>query len=170
MRRNLLLLVLFLGLCLLPGCASSPTVSYFPVQQTSGPSLTALTSGKLVLENGCIRLKWDGGSDLLIWPYGYSYRISGSLVEVVDDKGNMVARTGQCKQLGGGEVPSIEPYTGKPSPANCSGPYWLVGSGIKNLYPWDSDALRELFFFIVVIVLALWLFAMDLMRLRKPRT
>ena len=164
-----MLVVVFAILCLLPAC-SSPTVAYFPVRQVPGPDMLSLSSGKLVLEDGCIRLEWPGSSDLLIWPYGYTYRISGSEVEILDENGALVARTGQYKQLGGGEIPSVSLLTGFPPPPNCPGPYWLVGQGsIKNLYLWDLGAGPGLIAIMVLILITATVITWLIMHRRTNR-
>jgi hypothetical protein len=129
----LIFTIMFVASCSTPNI---PNISYFPVQKEPGlPSLMALESGKLLLEDGCLRSEWFGTSHLLIWPYGYTYRVSGNSVEVLNDKGEVAARTGQFKQFGGGEVPSIEPYTETTPAKNYAGPYWLVGN-VENWYVW----------------------------------
>lgn len=162
------LFVLLISAIIVFATACTPaTVSYFPVQQTAGlPSLTGLNSGKLVLKDGCLRLEWSGTSHLLIWPDRYSYGISGSDVDVLDENGDVVARTGQFKQLGGGEVSSIEAHTGTLPPENYSGPYWLVGGIVGNWYFWDIAALQELGA-VVVLVLAIGIAAFWLIKRRK---
>lgn len=131
----LLVTVMFATAC------TPPSITYFPVQQESGaPSPAALGAGKLVLKDGCLRLEWGGTSHLLIWPHGYDYRISGGNIEVLDENGQVVARTGQYKKFGGGEVPSIKLLTGSSPPENSRGPYWMVGEVVGNWYIWDSGA------------------------------
>jgi hypothetical protein len=40
----------------------------------------------------------------VIWPFGYTARDASGTVEVVDDHGAVVARTGESVRLGGGGV------------------------------------------------------------------
>ncbi|AKG52731.1 hypothetical protein DGWBC_0039 [Dehalogenimonas sp. WBC-2] len=129
----LLVTVMFATAC------NPPSITYFPIQQEISPSPAVLGRGKLVLEDGCLRL-WTGKSYLLIWPPGYSYRTIESDVEVIDEKGDIVARTSQYKKFGGGEVPSIKLLTGSSPPENGRGPYWMVGEVVGNWYIWDSGA------------------------------
>jgi hypothetical protein len=166
-RASIFSLVIFLSL--LPACFSPPSLSYFPTRPAPGPSLLALTSGKIVVEDGCLRLEWDGGSDLLIWPYGFSYRISGNDIQILNEKGEIVARTGDYKQLGGGEVPSLELATGSTPSVNCPGPYWVVSS-VNNLHPWHFGAwpllLAILVAALMVVAFVVWL----IIRRRKTNT
>lgn len=94
----------------------------------------ALFEGKLVLDNNnCLRLKpsCDKGNSMFpVWPYGYSLKIIGKQIQVVD-KGkdnHIVAIVGDEIKLGGGEITSeiVESYIGQQLPDACTGPYWLV--------------------------------------------
>jgi len=141
-HRNVLLILLILALCLLPACLQQTPVvpiSYFPVRQEPGFSLLMLDQGKITLEDGLLRFRSLGSDNsyLLIWPYGHSFRISGSKIEITGANGEVVAKNGNYKQLGGNPVPSIEYYTGEKPPSGVHGPYFLVDDVLKNLYPWD---------------------------------
>lgn len=120
---SLLFVVLFSVSC------TSPNITCFPVQKENGVSLLAIATGELIIEDGCLRVKSGDTSSLLIWPYGYSYRISGNKVEVLNEKGEVVARTGQVKKFGGGEVELllVIDLIDASLPENCVGPCWLVG-------------------------------------------
>jgi hypothetical protein len=123
---------------------TAPTAPYFPVQKEPDPSYiypAALAEGKLVLDNSNLRLKpsWGKGDvwskgELLVWPYGYSLRINGKQIQIIDNDGQLVARVGDKIKVGGGEVPAeiVEIYTGKRPPDECPGPYWLVSEVIDN--------------------------------------
>jgi hypothetical protein len=73
---------------------------------------------------------------LVIWPYGYSYRIDGKDIWIIDDKGIHVVRVGDKIELGGGYVPdyAIEQATGQPLNGECRGKekYWLTGNVVKE--------------------------------------
>lgn len=166
LRRKVTISFLALALCLLSAC-TSPTVAYFPVRQDSGPSPLALNSGKLVLKDGCFRLAWPGSSELLIWPHGYTYRVSGSRIDILNENGAVVAHSGQFIKLGGGEVPSIQYLTGTRPPENCPGPYWLVGEVVGNLYPWDFGAFPALVAIFLIVLVAATLIVWFIIRRRK---
>lgn len=96
---------------------------------------TALFEGKLVLDNNCLRLKpsWDTGESkgsFPVWPYGYSLRIVGKQIQVIDKSKDsyIVAIVGDKIKVGGGEVSAefVEDYIGQQLPDDCPGPYWLV--------------------------------------------
>ncbi|MDV2990105.1 MAG: hypothetical protein P3T54_08155 [Dehalogenimonas sp.] len=121
--------LLVIGLTATACTSESPEIDIFPVNKyPEAASFLALNTGKLVVENDVLRLKSGGDSHLLIWPYGWSYRISGIQVEVLNQDGEFIVRSGQYKAFGGGEVISMEPYTGISPSGNAGGPYWLVGS------------------------------------------
>ncbi|XUW99895.1 MAG: hypothetical protein TUN42_08350 [Dehalogenimonas sp.] len=157
MRRNFLVLFLTLTLLPLSACAS-PTVAYFPVRQDAGISLLIPLYGKIELSEGILRLReiGSGNTYALIWPRGYSYHVSGSRVEVLDENGGIVAKTGQCKSLGGSPVYSIEHYIGGKPPVPLPGFVFAVDKGsIKNLPPFECVTWQVL----VVIALAILIIA-----------
>jgi hypothetical protein len=123
---------------------TAPTAPFFPVQKEYDPGYIypdALFEGKLVLDNSNLRLKpsWGKGDvwgkgDLLVWPYGYSLRIKGKQIQIIDNDGQLVARVGDKIKVGGGEVAAeiVEKYIGQQLPDDCTGPYWLVSKVIDN--------------------------------------
>ena len=135
-RKNIIkpvFLYLILGVIpvMMNACiGSEATVSYFPVQlekQYLYPA--ALAEGKLVLDNGCLLLKNTfTGDEVLLWPPGFSYRVEGKKVKVIDENGELVAITGNRIKVGGGEllVEMVEKLTGELPPDDCRGPFWLV--------------------------------------------
>lgn len=119
------------------GCHdNTPSLTpFFPVQKSGLDQMLSLAEGKLVLDNGYLRLKrFFGKGDLLIWPYGYSLRIEGKEIQAIDSDGQVVARVGDRIKVGGGEVPAeiVEKYIGQPLPDNCTGPYWIVSEVVDS--------------------------------------
>ncbi len=123
---------------------TTPPAPFFAVKKEADPNyiyFDALAEGKLVLDNNNLRLKpsWGKGDvwskgELLIWPYGYSLRIEGKEIQIIDNYGHLVARVGDKIKVGGGEVPAeiVEKYIGQQLPDDCTGPYWLVSRVIDN--------------------------------------
>ncbi len=109
---------------------------YFPVQkevQTIYPD--GLVKGTLVLDGDYLRITRPvGNGDLLVWPYGYSLRIEGNEIQIVDNDGQIVACVGDSIKLGGGQIPAqmVEEFIGKSLPYDCEGPYWIVSSERLN--------------------------------------
>lgn len=154
--RNLLMkkstwLYLFLAILILPltGCSEQSERTEQPAN--TAPALfflvqldkfigelypDALATGILALDNGYLRLKSRfgiGESNLIVWPPGYSARVDDDVVHVIDKDGKNVANTGDEIYLGGDQVSAeiVERYIGYSLPADCKGPYWLVGQIIQ---------------------------------------
>ena len=87
-----------------------PTVTPVPgvslVQLKAPPvyALTAAFGGKLVISDGCVSLE-DGETRVLIWPPGYYLTQGEDAVEILDYRGNVIARVGDRVKIGGGEAP-----------------------------------------------------------------
>jgi len=118
----------------------SKSPSYFPVQKAGMDIMTGEFEGKLVLDNGCLRVKhFDYSySYLLIWPHGFSLRTEGEEIQVIDSNGQIVARVGDEIYVGGGETPGEkarehieESIVEQPLPDDCLGPYWIVGGTVE---------------------------------------
>jgi len=115
------------------GFGTGPT-PFFPVERDHGSFsvyMQARAEGRLILKEGCLRLKrLFGESQLIIWPHGYELRIEEKTIQVIDADGRMVARVGDWIEVGGGEsksVEHIEDYIGQSLPPDCAGPYWIAG-------------------------------------------
>jgi len=118
---------------------TSSSTPFFPVaNKPSEDSMTALLEGELSLEDGCLRVS-DRGYDnyLLVWPYGFSLNTDeNGVIQVIDDKGQPVARVGDKVKIGGGECvkpcKGISNYSAQLPSDRCSGPYWIVGEVIAD--------------------------------------
>ena len=133
------LMCLLLGVSLVTvGCENNTSSPYLPVlKEAESVYPTALAKGRLVLDDNCLRLKpfyFFSKGDLLIWPYGYSFKTQDSKICIADADGLIVARVGDWIKVGGGEITLdiVEKYLGKPLPENYPGPYWLVSGVIKK--------------------------------------
>jgi len=120
----------------------SKSPSYFPVQKAGMNTMEALLEGvRLELDdNGCLRVKYFDDNYLLIWPHGFSMRIKGEEIQVIDDSGQVVACVGDKINVGGGEFPGEkareyieESIVEQPLPDDCPGPYWIVGETVKTV-------------------------------------
>ncbi len=110
----------------------------FPRQKpTEGyrESMMALATGRLVLEGECLRLE---GGTLPIWPPGFTLRVEGEQVLVLDGGGKVAARAGEEVCLGGGYSGITDEWVLQQIPAACRSDYWIVGSARPNL-TYDSD-------------------------------
>jgi len=116
------------------------SVTFFPVQKDGYEALpypAALAQGKLVLNNGYLRLKPSVESDdgdLIIWPPGSTLKVANNVIQVVNREGVSIGEVGKTLQIGGGEIPVeiVLKYTGQTPPDDCPGPYWLAAPGIYN--------------------------------------
>lgn len=93
---------------------SIPTSGWRP----GDPSGLARTSGVLAATSAhCLYVTDESGNALgsgIVWPAGYTARATGSGVEVLNQAGYVVARTGAPIMLGGG-------YGRSNDPAGCTG-------------------------------------------------
>ncbi len=119
-------------LCLLSGCHSDESgTPYFPVikNEPQGYFLADL-NGTLVLEDGYLRVSssYSDTTELIIWPYGYSLKVEGDDIRIIDGVGQIVAHGVDNIFVGGGEVPLITVWKniGGLLPFGCKGPYWLA--------------------------------------------
>jgi hypothetical protein len=114
------------------------TPPFFPVLKAPEQfSFESLAVGRLSLKDNSLRLTpslFPGDGLLLIWPYGYTLKIEGSEVNVVDDTGLVVAKVGEIIKIGGGEITleRAEQYLGISLSGNYTGPYWRVSEVIKD--------------------------------------
>lgn len=97
--------------------------------------MEALLYGRLVLEEGCLRILADDGSGyLVIWPYDYTVALeNGDRVAVIDGSGTTVARVGDLVRMGGGTSPSIASPTVRDAMGDCEGPLWIASHEIQGL-------------------------------------
>jgi len=126
---------------MLVACNENSTTSsppFFPVlKEPQSIGLEALAVGRLSLKDNCLRLTplfLFGEGELLIWPYGYTLKIDGKEIRVVDNNGLVVASVGDKIKVGGGEIPleMVEKNIGESLPDNCPGPYWSVSSIVEE--------------------------------------
>lgn len=101
----------------------------FP-RQSPGREATyeALVEGRLVLEDGCLRVDTPGESYLVLWPP--RAELHRNPTRVTDPETGATAEVGEPVRLSGGEV-SLRPFILErletPPPERCPGPYWLAG-------------------------------------------
>ncbi|MGZ8596091.1 MAG: hypothetical protein ACXWYJ_10570 [Actinomycetota bacterium] len=71
-----------------------------------GAYMSALGGGRLVVRDGCVAMRAEGGgpATFILWDAGYGLREREGVVEVVDPDGDLVAAIGSPIMLGGGFV------------------------------------------------------------------
>lgn len=113
---------------------------FFPRQKASVAVMDAILIGKLVKVDGCLRID-DSNSEtsyLVVWPFGYSLKVVSTMIEVRDGAGKTRVRVGEEVFVSGGETKSVEGIAAldeqlkRELSTRCPGPYWLVGSEVKQ--------------------------------------
>jgi hypothetical protein len=96
---------------------------------------TARLDGTLVVAEQCLRIlaTESGTSYLPIWHADFTLGSDQGVVAIRDARGQVLWRVGDSVHIGGGEMPADAaawaaiPALRQPPPAECPGPYWLVG-------------------------------------------
>jgi hypothetical protein len=109
-----------------------PTIHFPQLKMRSASLMTALLVGKLIVKDGCLRVSTseDDRGHLIIWQPDYFLNSNEGVIEILNRKGEVVARVGEEIRMGGGEVPltaDLERQLREPLPEQCEGPYWLMG-------------------------------------------
>ena len=103
---------------------------FMPQLQVRTGGMDALLQGKLVAEEGCLRVQTsDNDSYLVIWQPDYFLNDNKGQIEILDREGQPVARLGEEIRMGGGGAsgPEFDIYLREAIPSRCKGPYWLMG-------------------------------------------
>jgi hypothetical protein len=99
--------------------------------------------GQLVLVDGCLRLEsiYGDTSYLPVWPPEFALRSEDEEIQVLDGTGQVVARVGEEIFMGGGEGSAsvMAKCVRQQLPVTCTGPYWIVGEGVRPNLRRDSD-------------------------------
>ena len=99
--------------------------------------------GELVLVDGCLRVNSIFGdtSYLPVWPPEFTLRAHGDEIEVLDEDRQVVAHVGEEVYMGGGEgsAESMPACVREQLPASCTGPYFIVGDGVRPNLRHDSE-------------------------------
>jgi hypothetical protein len=125
--------------------ATVPGVAFPRQGPIEGPRavMQAELIGRLVLVDGCLRIDSIHGAESLlpIWPPEFGLAAQGDEVQVLDGDGQVVARVGEEVYMGGGEssTPGLAECVREQLPATCTGPYWIVGEGVRPNLRCDSD-------------------------------
>lgn len=93
------------------------------------PGATAQLSGEVVLDNGCVKV----GESFVVWPKDFEVTVQrvGQVdqVKVYDPDRDIVARTGNVIEVGGGNAP-VGAYAGRPC-APASGDVFVIQSAVE---------------------------------------
>ena len=112
-----------------------PDVFMPQLQQRDAVFMDALLVGKLVVENGCLRVRSEGANYLVIWQADYYLTDNDGVLEILDETGAAAARVGKTVYMGGGEQTAANnSELRQPIPVPCGGPYWRMGSFLPEEY------------------------------------
>ena len=116
-----------------------------PISTNNGQSVYL---GKLLVEDGCLRLVGDRpelpddrfqrypvNGFLLVWPPGYSINTDVEPMRIVDDAGLIVARVGDTIRVS-------STYPGAPPPADCAGPHLTIGDELHAIMPDEPTEIK----------------------------
>jgi hypothetical protein len=135
---NVKVIVLYTPLSTTPLFALTPVPGLFlpQLRVRSTSFMAALLRGRLVAKDGCLRVVQDGvdASFLIIWQPDYFLNDNQGSIQVLNRSGKVAARMGDMVSLGGGGVPlsSFASLLRAPLPAQCNGPYWLMGEVVSQ--------------------------------------
>ena len=122
-----------------------PDVAFPRQGPVEGPRVVmeALLIGRLVLVDGCLRIEsFHSGESLLpIWPPEFDLAAEGEEIQVLDGEGRVVARVGEEVYMGGGggSAAALAGCVREQLPDACTGPYWIVGEGVRPNLVRESD-------------------------------
>jgi hypothetical protein len=141
MPRPFVISALSLSVVLATGCSGgSPTVTPPPVvpdlvfltqSEPQAVNMDALYVGRVFVDDEhCTRLAGDGAT--VIWPAGFTVRLDGEAIRVIDNTGRDVGRLGESFWISGGEVNQLNPelhisYMDRAmAHESCPGKYWIA--------------------------------------------
>lgn len=123
------------------GSAASapPQVSgvFFAERRPGGEDMMAEIRGQLVLDHaGCLRVRYGGGSSVIVWPTGFEPEKVDGEVRVLDGKGKVVARVGERAYMAGGGTPirgnrAVDERTRQELLERCPGSYWIAAEPVR---------------------------------------
>jgi hypothetical protein len=114
---------------------STPGIFMPQLKQRDVAFMEALLVGKLVVENGCLRVRSENDSYLVIWQADYFLTDNHNTIEILDETGTVVARVGDLIYLGGGEQRAVDDNElRQPIAETCDGPYWRMGEFVPDEY------------------------------------
>ncbi len=114
-----------------------PGVHFPQLKMNSGAYMAALMTGKLELKDGYLCVE----DTIIVWQPDYFLTDNNGAIEVLDKTGKVVARVGDEVVMGGGGWPidDINRYLKEPLPADCKGPFWMMGGEIRLSLNFSSD-------------------------------
>ena len=149
-RSTVIWMVFTTMLLAMTACNTAPTPTPSPTPQVRiiATRYTALLVGELVMTDGCLRVNSILHSDasyLLVWAPEQQVSVEKDTVRIVDhlEGKTVVWHIGEIVRLGGagGEFKHLDERQRAELPANCPGPYWLVGSVAPSVEASEESAV-----------------------------
>lgn len=119
------------------GASSDVPGVFFAERRPGGEDMLSEIRGELVLdERGCLRVRYRGGSSVIVWPTGFEPDRADGEVRVLDREGKVVARVGEAVDMGGGETPiqgnkAVDDRTRQELLKRCPGAYWVAAPPVR---------------------------------------
>ena len=114
---------------------------FFPTQRPAKFGYEELQSGELVRDaEGCLRVRYQAGTVVPLWPPGFEPSVRGAEVRVLDAEGRIVGRVGEMITMGGGGIREealtediLDQRTKRELLERCQGTYFLVQEGTVRM-------------------------------------
>ena len=121
--------------------ASTTAGVFFPTQRPAKFGYEELQSGELIRDaTGCLRVRYQAGAVVPLWPPGYEPSAGGDEVRVLDAEGRIVGRVGEMVTMGGGGIREealtedvLDQDTKRELLERCPGTYFLVQEGTVRI-------------------------------------
>jgi hypothetical protein len=123
--------------------SAGPTTEwvFFPTQRPAKFGYEELQSGELIRDaEGCLRVRYQAGTVVPLWPPGYEPSVGGDEVRVLDAEGRVVGRVGEMITMGAGGIREealtedvLDQRTKRELLERCQGTYFLVQEGTVRM-------------------------------------
>jgi hypothetical protein len=123
------------------GASSRVSGVFFAERRPGGEYMLSEIRGELVLdERGCLRVRHQGYSPVIVWPSGFEAERSDGGVQILDREGKVVAKVGEVVYMGGGGTPirgnkAVYERTRRELLERCPASYWVAAPPVQMPRP-----------------------------------
>jgi hypothetical protein len=114
-----------------PGDPGARYGVFFP-QHERDFTPAALVQGRLEVRDGCLWIAGEGPPEVAIWPRNYQLRMTDNRLEIIDERGRVLARDGDMVRANGATLTEqrAKEVSGRVAPASCraNDRYVIVGA------------------------------------------